>query len=84
MLIGFDGYFRYFLVLEFMVGLIGLLAVLLGRLNAGSALFVATGKSRDKRLGIVETLAIIAQRLLVLLRRDDNFPWIPVMSTRIS
>ncbi len=66
-----DDYFRFLLALVFVVGLIGLLAVLIRRFGNG-AQFLTTRKGRDRRLGIVETLPIDTRRRLVLLRRDDK------------
>ena len=67
-----DDYFRFLLALLFVVGLIGLLAVLIRRFGNGGAHFLSTRKGRDRRLGVVETLPIDARRRLVLLRRDDK------------
>lgn len=64
-------YARFLLALVFIIGLIGLFALLLRRLGpAGMRLTPSRGKER--RLGVVEVTALDARRRLVLIRRDDK------------
>lgn len=68
-------YARFFLALMFVVGLIGLLALLLRRIGLGgvrlSPAFRGKSKTAEKRLAVTEAIAIDARRRLVLVRRDD-------------
>ncbi len=67
-----DDYFRFLLALVFVIGLIGILAVLIRRFGSGGTHFLNSRMGRGRRLSIVETLPIDARRRLVLLRRDDK------------
>ena len=67
-----DDYFRFLLALVFVIGLIGILAVLIRRFGSGGTQFLNSRMARGRRLGIVETLTIDARRRLVLLRRDNK------------
>ena len=65
-----DGYFRFFLALIFVLGLIGVLAVLARRAGLGFPVG-ATRPSGQRRLQVVEVAPIDGRRRLVLVRRDD-------------
>lgn len=67
-----DDYFRFLLALVFVIGLIGLLAILIRRFGGRSTQFLSSRMGRSRRLSIVETLPIDARRRLVLVRRDDK------------
>lgn len=62
-------YLQFALALAFVLGLIGLLALLLRRLGFGGP---ALSRGRQRRLSVVEVAAIDAKRRLVLVRRDDT------------
>ncbi len=64
----FEGYFRFFLALVFVLALIGVLTALARRFGLGYRGAPKRGKGR--RLSIVEAIPIDAKRRLVLLRRD--------------
>lgn len=63
-----ESYLRFVLALAFVLGLIGLLAMLAKRFNLGFPTPMRTG--RDRRLAVVEVAPIDSRRRLVLLRRD--------------
>ncbi|MCK5545761.1 MAG: FliO/MopB family protein [Rhodospirillaceae bacterium] len=63
-------YFRFVLALAFVLGLIGLLALVAKRYGPGMARTAMT-KGRKKRLNIVEVMAIDGKRRAVIFRRDD-------------
>lgn len=63
-----ESYLRFVLALAFVLGLIGLLAMLAKRFNLGFPTPMKTG--RDRRLAVVEVAPIDSRRRLVLLRRD--------------
>jgi len=69
-------YVRFLLALLFVLGLIGLLAILLRRFGFGavriSPAFRSKGRQAEKRLAVVEVAALDARRRLVLIRRDDT------------
>lgn len=60
---------RAVLALIFVLGLIGLCVIAARRLGLGG-LRAGPRFGRDRRLGVVETLALDPRRRLVLLRRD--------------
>ena len=64
----FEGYFRFFLALVFVLALIGVLTALARRYGLGYRAMPKKGKER--RLSIVEAIPIDAKRRLVLLQRD--------------
>ena len=64
----FESYLRFVLALAFVLSLIVLAAWAARRFGLGGALPATRG--RNKRLGVVETLAVDARRRLVLVRRD--------------
>lgn len=61
-------YLRLILALGLVLALIGLFALLLRRY--GPAAGLAVRRKGDKRLGVVEVMALDARRRLVLVRRD--------------
>lgn len=63
-----DAYFRILLALVFVLGLIGILAVIARRLGLG--LRVRTRPGQPRRLSLVEIMPLDAKRRLVLVRRD--------------
>lgn len=63
-----ESYLRFVLALAFVLGLIGLLAMLAKRFNLGFPTPMKTG--RDRRLAVIEVAPIDSRRRLVLLRRD--------------
>jgi flagellar protein FliO/FliZ len=69
-------YVRFLLALLFVLGLIGLLALLLRRFGLGtiriSPAFRTKGRNAEKRLAIVEVASLDTRRRLVLIRRDDT------------
>ena len=67
-----NGYLRFVLALIFVLGMIGLLALLVRRFAAGSLGIVPRRKGAARRIRIVETLAVDARRRVVLIRRDDR------------
>lgn len=64
-----ETYIQFGLALVFVLGLIGLLALVLRRLGYGGP---ALSRGRQRRLSIVEVAAIDAKRRLVLVRRDGT------------
>ena len=66
----FGGYFRFVIALIFVLGLIGLLAMLARRMGFGFPA-PAIKASKDRRIGIVEAAQLDGRRRLVLVRRDD-------------
>lgn len=68
-------YVRFLLALLFVVGLIGVLALLARRFGVGavrlSPAFRRKDRNAERRLAIVEATSIDARRRLVLVRRDD-------------
>lgn len=67
----FSGYVRFVLALVFVIGLIGLLAVIARRYGLGIAA-PRPGKGRKRRLQLVEIMPIDAKRRAVLFRRDET------------
>ena len=65
---GYQLYLRAIVTLAFLLGVMVVVLWLLRRFNLVSA--NTTLRGRDRRLGIVETLAIDGRRRLVLIRRD--------------
>lgn len=63
-------YFKFLLVLIFVLGLIGCLAWAARRFGLAGRLTPNTGK--DRRLSVVEVMPLDARRRVVLLRRDDT------------
>ncbi len=66
-----EGYFRFAIALVFVLGLIGLLALVAKRF--GMVPRVTIGGSRGgKRVNIVDVTNIDGKRRLILVRRDDT------------
>ncbi|MCE2510731.1 MAG: FliO/MopB family protein [Alphaproteobacteria bacterium] len=63
-------YFRFFLALVFVLGLIGVVGWTVRRFGFGQKIPIT--KNRDRRLAVVEVLPVDARRRLVLLRKDDR------------
>ena len=66
----FSDYLRFILALVFVIGLIGLLAVLAKRF--GFSPRVTRSARKDGRLSIVDVTNIDGKRKLLLIRRDDT------------
>lgn len=64
-----DNYIRFVAALVFVLALIGLFGFLLRRFGPHAGLAVQR-RGQQRRLGIVEVLALDARRRLVLVRRD--------------
>lgn len=65
-----DQYIKFVMALLFVVLLIVAVAWVLRRLGLGGV--AVTRAARQRRLGVVEVLALDAKRRLVLVRRDDR------------
>ncbi len=68
----FDGYLRFVLALIFVIGLIGLFALLLRRYGPGMTGMVPRRKGQGRRLQIIEIAVLDARRRLVLVKRDER------------
>jgi flagellar protein FliO/FliZ len=68
----FDGYLKFVLALAFVLGLIGVLAVILRRFGPGAVAMVPRRKGMARRLQVIEVATIDPRRRLVLVRRDDK------------
>ena len=66
----FTDYLRFIAALAFVVGLIGILALVARRLGMTPRITRTAGK-RGKRLSIVDILPVDGKRRLLLIRRDD-------------
>ncbi len=65
-----DGYFRFLLALFFVIGLIGVLALIARRAGLGfPARTTKTGNAR--RIEVIEVAPVDGRRRLVLVRRDN-------------
>lgn len=64
-------YFRFVFALLFVLGLIGLLALVAKRYGLGMAQSAIT-KGGKKRLQLVEVMALDTKRRAILLRRDQT------------
>ena len=67
----FGGYFRFLLALVFVLGLIGLLAMVARRMGFGFPASAIKG-AKTRRLSVVEATSLDGRRRLVLIRRDDT------------
>ena len=63
-------YLRFFLALVFVLGLIGILAVLARRTGLGFPI-TAIKPTKKRRLSVVEVTAVDGRRRMVLIRRDN-------------
>ena len=66
----FADYLRFIAALAFVVGLIGILALVARRFGMTPRITRTAGK-RGKRLSIVDILPVDGKRRLLLIRRDD-------------
>jgi flagellar protein FliO/FliZ len=66
-----ESYLRFVLALVFVLGLIGLAAIVARKAGLGYRM-PAKGGTRQRRLSIVEVMPLDARRRLVLLRRDET------------
>ncbi|VAV86683.1 hypothetical protein MNBD_ALPHA02-2013 [hydrothermal vent metagenome] len=66
-----SGYFQFAMALLFVLALILILAYGAKRFGLMARVTVNSGKTKDKRLDIVEILPVDARRKLMLIRRDD-------------
>jgi flagellar protein FliO/FliZ len=67
----FAGYLRFLLALAFVLGLIGLLAILARRMGFGYPAG-AIKNAKNRRLSVVESTPLDGRRRMVLVRRDDT------------
>ena len=65
-----ENYFRFVLALTFVLGLIGLLALVVRRYGIGMGQ-VTMRKGTQRRLQLVEVMPLDAKRRAVLIRRDE-------------
>lgn len=65
-------YLQFVLALIFVLGLIGLGAVVLRRFGPGGLAYGRGRSGAGRRLHLIETLPLDARHRLVLLRRDDK------------
>lgn len=65
-------YSKFVFALLFVIGLIALLAYGARKLGFVPKVTLKSGKSKDKRLNIVEILPVDAKRRLLLIKRDDT------------
>jgi flagellar protein FliO/FliZ len=67
----FSSYIRFLLALVFVLGLIGIFAVIARRMGLG---FPTTGikKSANRRLSVQEVVPLDGRRRMALIRRDDT------------
>lgn len=65
-----ESYFRFFLALIFVLGLIGVFAVIGRRLGLGFPSGAIKGPN-NRRIGVIEVAPLDGRRKLVLVRRDD-------------
>ncbi len=65
-------YFQFILALIFVLGLIGLAAVLLRRFGPGGLMVARTKPGAARRLSVIDSLTLDPRRRLVLIRRDDK------------
>ncbi len=64
-------YFQFIIALLFVLALILIIAYGAKRFGLMARITVNSGRSRDKRLDIIEILPVDARRKLLLIRRDD-------------
>lgn len=68
----YQDYLKFFFALIFVLALMGGLAYILKRLGLSQDGLSTIGKNKDKRLKIVESLALDTRRKAVLIQRDDQ------------
>ena len=70
--LGFANYFQFFLALVFVLGLIGLVAIIMRYYGLGGAIqFGRKKKAGRRRVEIVDVAPVDTRRRLILVRRDD-------------
>ena len=70
--LGYANYFQFFLALVFVLGLIGLVAIIMRHYALGGAIqFGRQKRAGRRRLEIVDVTPVDARRRLILVRRDD-------------
>lgn len=70
--LSYANYFQFFLALIFVLGLIGLVAVVMRHYGLGGAIQLGRKKRAGRRrLEIVDVAPVDARRRLILVRRDD-------------
>ena len=70
----YANYFQFFVALVFVLGLIGLVALLMRIYGPGSAMhsIQRRAKGKPRRLEIVDGMSLDARRKLILVRRDST------------
>ena len=70
--LGYANYFQFFLALVFVLGLIGLVAIIMRHYGLGGAIrFGRKERAGRRRVEIVDVAPVDARRRLILVRRDD-------------
>jgi flagellar protein FliO/FliZ len=70
--LSYANYFQFFLALVFVLGLIGLVAVIMRHYGLGGAIQLGRKKRGGRRrVEIVDVAPVDARRRLILVRRDD-------------
>jgi flagellar protein FliO/FliZ len=70
--LGYANYFQFFLALVFVLGLIGLVAIIMRHYGLGGAIQLGRKKRAGRRrIEIVDVAPVDARRRLILVRRDD-------------
>jgi flagellar protein FliO/FliZ len=70
--LGYANYFQFFLALIFVLGLIGLVAIIMRYYGLGGAIqFGRKKRAGRRRVEIVDVAPVDARRRLILVRRDD-------------
>jgi flagellar protein FliO/FliZ len=70
--LGYANYFQFFLALVFVLGLIGLVAIIMRHYGLGGAIrFGRKKRAGRRRVEIVDVAPVDARRRLILVRRDD-------------
>jgi flagellar protein FliO/FliZ len=68
--LGFQDYLRFLFALVLVLGVFGLLVLIARRYGLGQRMPIRTG--RDKRLQLIEVMALDSKRRLALIGRDDT------------
>ena len=70
--LGYANYFQFFLALVFVLGLIGLVAIVMRHYGLGGAIgFGRKTRAGRRRIEVVNVAPVDARRRLILVRRDD-------------
>ena len=70
--LGYANYFQFFLALVFVLGLIGLVAIIMRHYGLGGAIrFGRKTRAGRRRIEVVDVAPVDARRRLILVRRDD-------------